>query len=205
MNTITLQTIQSASFKDLKAFALANGIQIDGDRRKKANYINSIEAYLVECGDLEAIAMQADIENADVSLHELEESQEILKAIVPSATVTNYATSPTEQPEISEVEQEVANSSEVGKPVNANFREGSALVFLMQPLAMFLGAFIVASVWLTIQSGIALKPVIAFILRQLDRGLTGILKGLVMVIEYLFGDTDINEYSQGMQELIHLI
>ena len=67
MTTITLQTIQSTSFKDLKAFAVANDIQIDGDKRKKVSFVESIEAWLIECGEMEAVANQADIDSGCVS------------------------------------------------------------------------------------------------------------------------------------------
>ena len=45
MTTITFETIQFASFKDLKAFAVANDIQIDGDKRKKVSFVESSESW----------------------------------------------------------------------------------------------------------------------------------------------------------------
>ena len=76
---ITLQTIYTASLSELKAFATANDIFVEGDKRKKLSYINSITDYLLECGEMEAIAQEADI-----TIEELEASQAYLEQIVPT-------------------------------------------------------------------------------------------------------------------------
>ena len=106
--------------------------------------------------------------------------------------------------EATEVSEMTNVSSEVLEPVNANFREGSALVFLMQPLAMLLGAFIVASVWLIIRLGVAIKSLIVFMLPHIDKGFTAILEGVVWLIELLFG-SDFDEYSDSYLEVKHLM
>ena len=58
---ITLKTINSASMSELKDFAHTNNVNIDGDRRKKASFINSITAYLIECSEGELIANEKNI------------------------------------------------------------------------------------------------------------------------------------------------
>lgn len=191
MTTITFETIQFASFKDLKAFAVANDIQIDGDKRKKVSFVESIEAWLIECGEMEAAANQAGIDSGSVS---------------DFINISEHIDSTIQQPELEHQAKEIANvSSEVVKPVNAKFREGSTVITMFAPLAMLLGAVIVASVWLTIRLAIVLKPVMQYCLRLIDRGLTAILEAIVYVIEYCFGDSPVDDYSHDMQELIHLI
>ena len=96
MTTITLQTIQSAPLSELKAFARANDIVIDGDRRKKLSHINSITDYLVESGEMEAIAQEADItiEELEASQAQLEQIAPTEKVVEPTARVTPSAATP---------------------------------------------------------------------------------------------------------------
>ena len=191
MNTITLQTIQSASFKDLKAFALANDVQIDGDKRKKASFVDSIEAYLIECGEMEAVANQTDIDSGSVS---------------NIINISEHINSTTQQPELEPQAKKIANvPSEVVEPVNAKFRESSTAITMFAPLAMLLIGALMASVWLIIKLGIVIKPLVLFALRQFDKGITAILETVVCITDYLFGDNKLEDYSQDMQELIHLI
>lgn len=79
MTIITLQNISIVSLSELKAFATANDILIEGDRRKKASYVDSITDYLIECGELEVIAQEADI-----TIEDLEASQAHLEQILPT-------------------------------------------------------------------------------------------------------------------------
>ena len=231
MNTITLQTIQSASIKDLKAFAVANDIQIDGDKRKKASFVDSIEAYLIECGDLKTVANQAGIDSGsalDITLEKLEASQTELEAILPAVASSNdsevftcaypaqsvsdfiniseHIDSTIQQPELEPQAKEIANvPSEVVEPVNAGFRKGSTVITMFAPLAVLLVGALMASVWLTIRLGVVLKPVMQYCLRLIDSGLTAILETVVDTTDYLFGDTDTDDYSHDMQEIVHLI
>ena len=76
---------------------------------------------------------------------------------------------------------------------------------MFAPLAMLLGAVVIASVWLTIQLGVALKPIVLFVLRQFDKGLIRVLEAVIDLVDFLFGDTDIEDYSPEMQEVVHLI
>ena len=74
--------IQTASISELRTFATANQISIDGDRRKKAVFIEAIEAWLNETGfydneDGEILAVIASNENVlaiddnDIGIDEL--------------------------------------------------------------------------------------------------------------------------------------
>ena len=203
-----------------------DGYELEVKLNEKGDVLD-LEIARIEALMDDSATVETDIALEDITLEQLEEDAARYEAILsttptdvwdmevetqetevePVASTYQYCLPMVQELalEATEVSEMTNVSSEVVEPVNANFREGSALVFLMQPLAMFLGAFIVASVWLIIQSCISLKPVIVFTLRQLDRGLTGILEGLVMIIEYLFGDTHINGYSEEMIEIAHFI
>jgi len=53
--------LNTASFSELKAYATENAIAIEGDRRRKQTYIDSIEDFWDTTGAIEAIAYSADI------------------------------------------------------------------------------------------------------------------------------------------------
>ena len=173
MTTTSLQNIQSASMTELKAFANANDIFIDGDKRKKASYINSITDYLVECGDIEAIAHEADI-----TIEELETSQAHLEQILPT--------------------------QEAVKPTSRVIPSPSTPLTMFYPLAMVIIAGVMASGWLIVRIGVAIKSLVIFTLPYVDQGFTTILEGVVWLTELLFG-SDFDEYSDSYWEVKHLM
>ena len=173
MTTVTLKTISTASLSNLKAFAIANDIVIDGDKRKKASYINSITDYLVECGEMEAIAQEADI-----TIEELEASQANLEQILPN--------------------------KEVVEPTARVIPSAATPLTMLYPLAVVIIAAVMASGWLVVRLGVAIKSLIVFMLPHIDKGFTAILKGVVWLTELLFG-SDYDEYSDSYLEVKHLM
>ena len=173
MTTITLQNISTASLSELKAFASVNDIFIEGDKRRKATWVEFITDYLVECGDMEAIAQEADI-----TIEELEASQAYLEQII--------------------------STQEAVEPTGRLIPNASTPLTMLYPLAMIIIAGVMASVWLTVRLGVALKSLIVFTLPYIDQGFTAILEGVVWLTELLFG-SDFDEYSDSYLEVKHLM
>ena len=185
MTTITLLNIQSASLSDLKAFAKANDIFIEGDKRKKASFVDSIEAFLIESGDMEAIAAQANIANdisEDITLDELEATQAHYETILPSA----------------ETSEPVAESKLLVKS------SAATPLTMLYPLAMVIIAGVMASGWLIARLGVAVNSLVVFTLPYIDQGFTTILEGVVWLTELLFG-SEYDEYSDSYLEIKHLM
>lgn len=207
------------SLKELKSLTSERNLEVTGHKGHKKSYIVALE---LSDNELMREATTEVVE--DTTLEQLETSQLYYETILPTTqkeihtcayptqsvedfiNVANYINSTTLQPELELQAKDIANVPPgVVTPINANFRDGSTVITMFAPLAMLLGAVMIASVWLTIRLGVALKPVVFFVLRQFDRGLTAILKAVVGTTDYLFGDTDIDEYSQEMQEVVPLI
>lgn len=170
---ITLQTISTALLSELKAFATANDIFVEGDKRKKLSYINSISDYLVECGEMEAIAQEADI-----TTEELEASQAHLEQIIPT--------------------------QEVVEPTGRVIPSAATPLTMLYPLAVVIIAGAIASGWLIVRLGVAVKSLVIFILPRVDKGFTTILEGMVWLTELMFG-SDYDEYSNSYLEVKHLM
>ena len=53
----------TASLAQLRAFAADHNIAIDGDRRRKQSYVDSITAWQAECGDFEPAMTEEDFDD----------------------------------------------------------------------------------------------------------------------------------------------
>ena len=90
MTTITLQTVNSASMTELKSFANDNNVFIEGDKRKKATWVESITDFLIEGGAMEEVANQVDIAKGvaeDITIEELEATSVHYETILNASTV----------------------------------------------------------------------------------------------------------------------
>lgn len=224
MTTITLQTISAFSISELKAFAATNNIQIEGDKRKKATWIEAITDFLVECGEMEEVANQADIANGvvgelarllveDITLEELEASQESLLdyqahyETILNATTVKSTVSSTKTPESVPVVDVVLSTSSTkiqAKNVQLSFNQTSSNITPMVMVLWTLAMIVVPAVVLVGRLANGAIKVFRKALPLIDQWLTTILQCLVNIVEWLFG-SDYDLYSDSYLEIKHLL
>ena len=280
MTTITLQNIQAATLTELKAFALENNIQIDGDKRKKATFVSEITAYLVECGDMEVLEQEVDnavtevtydandfcpltcevkldtpkptydinkvaenltakgfkptvdgntielagysgwiVVNSDSIFFNMSATNEIKKAVWAARVDSNDTDSPTELPQISEVDDNLTtipseantaleiDSSEVGNNTELAFNQTTSVVLPLTAVMYLLAAIIIPTAILTKWLATASISIIKKVTPLINIAITTVLSSLVSIVEYIWGDeydSEIN-YSKEMLSIAHLL
>lgn len=226
MTTITLQTIQSASLSDLKAFANANDILIEGDKRRKATWVESVTDFLIECGEMEVLANQADNDNgvvediklgsslgvasSDDTLEELQASQAHYETILLTSTVEQEVksnVSPTEQAELEPLANEVPYTTLTTNQADnsqLSFNHITSAILPMKLVLWTLASILVSSVIVGGWAGNGLIKLVRVIVPLMDRATTKVLEGIVLLTELLFG-SDFDEYSQSYLEVKHLL
>lgn len=213
MTTVTLQTVNSATMTELKAFANSNDVFIDGDRRRKATWILSITDFLIECGEMDVLANLADIDNGVVEDITLECSLEELKAfqahndtILPTSTVEQEVksnVSPTEQAELEPVDDEVLNTTSTTNQANnsqLSFNQNTTAVLPMKLLLWTLAIVIVPAVVILGWLGNGVIKLVRVTIPLMDTATTLVLEGIVWLTELLFG-SDYDEYSDSYMEV----
>lgn len=191
--TITLQTINSASIKELKAFANDNDIFIQGDKRRKDTWIESITDFLIESGEMESIANEADINNGTAAVTTFTQIEPFTCAYPTQSVsdfidVAEYADSPTELPGLEALAFNQSTSAIL--PMQLVLW---TLAIIIIPVAIVLG-------WL----GNGVIKLARVTIPLMDRAITKVLEGVVWVTELLFGDS-FDEYSDSYLEIKHLL
>ena len=184
MTTITLQNINSFSMTELKAFAQENNILIDGDKRKKISFVDSISAYLVECGDMEVIANEVDKQPTSTPSYFTQD--ETFTCAYPVQSVDNFIASSDEALEASNDREIVSHLL----PIKILLW---TVALVIVPTAYFLAILANSVVKVTTR----VFPVV-------DHLISSFYEGIVWLTELLFG-SDFDEYSNSYLEVKALL
>ena len=218
--TITLQTINSASIKELKAFANDNDIFIQGDKRRKDTWIESITDFLIESGEMESIADEADINNGTAAVTTFTQIEPFTCAY-PTQQVSdfidlaNYAYSPTQtlglEPVVSELSNEPSKVNElVEDPLGSRqtdsvaFNQSTSAILPMKLVLWTLAITIIPAVIVLGWFGNGVIKLVRATITLMDRAITRLLEGTVWVTELLFGDS-FDQHSDSYLEIKHLL
>ena len=181
---------QTATLSELKAFVADNDIFVEGDRRRKASFIEAIDAWYHETSYYENDISIDDLTNlpidgefVDISIQELDNARQY----VSNNNSYNYSYS---NNELDTVSQSVSNVDD--DEIVSGMSELNSTSVPIDDSGSWMPMVITLPLVLPVVCILAVVASVArcmpFVIQWLDSGLQHILEGLVEFTAWLFGD-----------------